>query len=189
MALLGLLALASVGACQGTPSTEGTSRPAAPTPREATRRGEYLVETSGCHGCHTAARPGPNGPESDRTRMLAGHPAGVGALAPGLVLTSPWVRATTETNTAFAGSWGISYAVNLTPDRESGLGAWDADTFVRTIRSGRHRGDGRPILPPMPWRAYARFSDEDLKAVFAYLRTIPAIPNRVPDFTPAADVR
>lgn len=116
--------------------------------------------------------------------MLAGHPASVGALVARPLLEAPWSRATVETNTAFAGPWGLSYAVNLTPHPTTGLGAWTEDDFLKTIRTGRHIGVGRPILPPMPWRAYARFSDEDLKAIFVYLRTIPAISNRVPDYAP-----
>jgi len=49
------------------------------------------------------------------------------------------------------------------------------------MRTGRHMGgNGRPILPPMPWMNVARQSDSDLKAIFAYLRTVPAIHNDVP---------
>ncbi len=58
--------------------------------------------------------------------------------------------------------------------------------FMDTIRSGRHMGRGRPILPPMPWPAITNLTDADLKSVFAYLRTIPAVRNRVPDPLPPA---
>ena len=86
-----------------------------------------------------------------------------------------------RTNNAFAGPWGVSYAANLTPDRETGLGKWTARTFIDTIRTGRHQGRGREILPPMPWKAFKNLTESDLKAVFAYLQTIPAINNKVPD--------
>ena len=56
--------------------------------------------------------------------------------------------------------------------------------FIKTIREGKHQGEGRPLLPPMPWQEYANMTDDDLKAVWAYLRSIPAINNPVPDPVP-----
>ena len=53
--------------------------------------------------------------------------------------------------------------------------------FVMTIRSGRHLGRGRPILPPMPLQPIRNLTDDDLRAVFAYLQTLPPIVNDVPD--------
>ncbi len=84
--------------------------------------------------------------------------------------------------TAFAGPWGITYAANLTPDENTGIGIWDEAMFIKTIRDGRHMGDGRPLQPPMPWPAFAHMTDEYLKSVFAFLRSIPAISNRVPEY-------
>jgi hypothetical protein len=88
--------------------------------------------------------------------------------------------------TAWSGPWGTSFTANLTPDPETGSGQWTEQQFVDTIRSGRHLGRGREILPPMPWPAIRNMTDADLKAIFAYLRTIPAIKNRVPDPLPPA---
>jgi hypothetical protein len=76
----------------------------------------------------------------------------------------------------------VTYASNLTPDKNTGLGIWDERMFVKTIRTGRHWGEGRPIQPPMPWQGYAKMTDEDLKAVFAYLGSIPPVRNNVPDY-------
>jgi hypothetical protein len=56
--------------------------------------------------------------------------------------------------------------------------------FIKAMRTGKHMSAGRNILPPMPWQSLAQLTDEDLKAVFAYLRTIPAVRNHVP--TPVA---
>jgi hypothetical protein len=53
--------------------------------------------------------------------------------------------------------------------------------FIDTIRSGRHLGRGRPILPPMPYPMYKNMTDADLEAVYTYLRTIPVVKNRVPE--------
>jgi len=67
------------------------------------------------------------------------------------------------------------------------MGKWTEDDFVAAIRSGRHMGRGREILPPMPWPGTAQMTDEDLRAVFAYLRSIPAITNHVPEPLPPAE--
>jgi hypothetical protein len=85
------------------------------------------------------------------------------------------------TNTAFAGPWGISYSINLTPEKETGIGLWSEQVFVNALKTGRHMGVGRQILPPMPWPSLAQAKDEDLRAMFAYLRTIEPKKNQVPD--------
>ena len=92
------------------------------------------------------------------------------------------------TNTAWAGPWGVSFTANLTPD-ETGLGKWTERNFMEAIRTGKHMGRGRPILPPMPVMVYRNLTDEDLKSVYAYLRTIPAIHNRVPEPLPPAGAK
>ena len=155
------------------------------SPAEGTRvkRGEYLVNTSGCHDCHTPWKMGPNGPEPDMTRMLSGHPETMQLTTPP-VTSGTWVWSAAATNTAFAGPWGISYTMNLTPDRNTGLGIWTEDMFVTAIRTGRHMGVSRPINPPMPWPAYRNMNDEDLKSIYAYLRTIPPVVNHIPDYQP-----
>jgi len=143
-------------------------------------RGRYLVSTSGCHDCHTPWKMGDRGPEPDFTRALSGHPEAL-VMPPAPVLPpGPWLVSTAATNTAFAGPWGVSFTANLTPDRETGLGTWNARTFVDTIRNARHMGRGRPLLPPMPAPVYANMTDEDLEGIFAYLQTLPAIQNHVP---------
>jgi hypothetical protein len=148
-------------------------------------RGQYLVNAGGCNDCHTPWKMGPNGPEPDMTRMLSGHPEAMKVSMP--KLPAEWPYAGSPTFTAWAGPWGISFTANLTPDQNTGLGVWTEDVFVRAIREGKHMGTGRPILPPMPWPQYRNLTDDDLKAIFAYLRSIPAIANRVPDPIPPAN--
>ena len=143
-------------------------------------RGKYLVNTSACHDCHTPLAMGPNGPAPDMTRMLSGHPASLVMPPPPKLPPGPWVGGIGATNTAWSGPWGVSFTANLTPDPETGLGKWTRQNFIETIRNGRHMGAGRPLLPPMPAPVYANMTDEDLGAIFAYLKTIPAISNRVP---------
>jgi hypothetical protein len=52
--------------------------------------------------------------------------------------------------------------------------------FIATMRTGRHQGVGRPVLPPMPVQILAALDDEDIKSVFAYLQSLPPVKNRVP---------
>lgn len=155
---------------------------------EKVTRGKYLVTIAGCHDCHTPLKAGPNGPEPDMSRMLSGHPADMLVTAAAEAPKGPWVVTVAATNTAWSGPWGVSFTANLTPDRETGLGRWSVRNFKDTIRTGRHLGRGRPILPPMPIPMYKHMSDDDLEAVFSYLQTIPAIENRVPEPLPPAVV-
>ena len=149
-------------------------------------RGKYIVSTSACHDCHTPWKMGPNGPAPDMSRALSGHPQDF-KLPPPPKLEAPWMVAFAATNTAWSGPWGVSFTANLTPDPDTGLGKWTERNFIETIRTGRHMGRGREVLPPMPIMVYNNFTDEDLKAIFAYLQSIPAIRNRVPEPLPPAD--
>lgn len=144
-------------------------------------RGEYLVTISGCHDCHTPLKMGPNGPERDMTRMLAGHPEALVMPPAPQLPPGPWMGSFSATMTAWAGPWGVSFSRNLTPDKETGLGSWKAEDFIATIRMGKRLGKGRSILPPMPIEAYQNVSDADLSAIFAYLQTIPVLRNVVPE--------
>ncbi len=150
------------------------------------QRGEYLVKIMGCNDCHTPWKMGPQGPEPDMTRMLSGHPEQIGPL-PAVRASEPYVSLGFATNTAYSGPWGVSYAFNLTPDQNTGLGIWTEEMFIQTIRTGRHMGVSRPINPPMPWPAYRHATDEDLKSVYAYLRTIKPIVNHVPEYVAPGD--
>jgi hypothetical protein len=159
-------------------ATDPSARPAKETSR--VRHGKYLVAVLGCNDCHTPMKMGPNGPEPDMARMLSGHPENAKLPPPPTLPPGPWAVVCVPL-TAWSGPWGISYASNLTPDENTGLGIWTEDMFVNAIRTGRHFGKSRPILPPMPWQDYAKLTDEDLKAVYAYLRSIPPIVNHVPE--------
>ncbi|HYC37031.1 MAG TPA: c-type cytochrome [Usitatibacter sp.] len=148
-------------------------------------RGKYVVTVSGCNDCHTPWKMGDKGPEPDYTRMLSGHPEEF-VLPPAPKQQGPWIVSAAATNTAWAGPWGVSFTANLTPDAETGLGKWTLRNFKETIRTGRHLGRGRPILPPMPIPMYKHFTDADLEAIYAYLQSIPPVKNKVPDPLPPA---
>ena len=158
-----------------------------PNPHRAkVARGHYLVSTSGCHDCHTPFKLGPNGAEPDMSRALSGHPESLVMPPAPQLPPGPWLVTMAATNTAFAGPWGVSFTANLTPDADTGLGQWTLKNFMDTIRTGRHLGRGRPVLPPMPIPVYNNFTDDDLEAVYSYLRTIQPIRNRVPEPLPPA---
>lgn len=158
------------------PDTAGKS--AVTVNEKQAARGQYLVKFGGCNDCHTPLKMTEKGPVPDFSRAMSGHPQDVQLPAPELK-PGPWFAATAGM-TAWAGPWGISYAANLTPDNNTGIGIWTEEMFVQSMRTGRHMGHGREILPPMPWQSVATLSDEDLKSIFAYLKSLPPISNRVP---------
>lgn len=178
---LGLLALAG---CQQRAAEKTADAPM--TAASAVERGQYLVQIMSCNDCHTPLKMGATGPEPDMTRMLSGHPSSPALPPPPALPEGPWNWVGSADLTAFAGPWGITYAANLTPDQNTGLGIWTEDMFINAMRLGKHMGTSRTIMPPMPWPWIGKLNDEDLKAVFAYLRSIPPISNQVPDWQPPA---
>lgn len=162
----GVLSLALV--LVRTATSSGDPRPSP----ERIRRGAYLVNIVGCHDCHSPKVNAQLTPDSNR--LLSGRP----------VTTFPPLQAPAEVRasldfTAWAGPWGNSYAANLTPDAETGIGArYTEATFMKTIRTGK-KPEGEMLLPPMPWPAYRNMTDDDLKAIFAYLTTLDPVKNFV----------
>ena len=185
---LGLLAvLLAAWGCQPESTTTTTTETVEAT-ETPIQRGEYLTTVLGCNDCHTPMQQGPNGPVPDMTRMLSGHPEALQMPPPPTLPEGPWLWVGAATNTAYSGPWGITYATNLTPDSTTGLARWTEEMFVNALKTGKQMGldDSRPIMPPMPWPAYSQLTDEDLRAIYAYLQTIPAINNAVPPYQPPA---
>jgi mono/diheme cytochrome c family protein len=176
-----VLALAAFsGAMLGAIGTDGQD-PAGGAQQKQARieRGAHLVKTMGCNDCHTPLKMGPKGPEPDMSRALTGHPQEV-VMPPAPPPAGLWAWHGAATGTAFAGPWGVSFTANLTPDPETGLGKWTEEMFIATMRTGRHQGKGRPVLPPMPVQILAALPDEDINAVFAYLQSLAPVKNKVP---------
>ena len=123
-------------------------------------RGEYLVELLGCGACHTdGALEG----VPDFDKALAGSRIGI-------AFTNPLADSTP----------GVVYPPNITPDVDTGIGAWSDRQIEIAIRAGvgRH-GDRRIVV--MPWQGYVKLTQDDLAAMVAYLRSIPAVRHEVPD--------
>ncbi|HEV2864784.1 MAG TPA: c-type cytochrome [Pyrinomonadaceae bacterium] len=118
------------------------------------KRGEYLVKVGDCAGCHT--------PRGEQGQKLKGLDFGGG-------------------NTFEDGRGGVIATMNLTPD-PTGISYYDEPLFVSAIRTGHVKA--RPLSPAMPWWIYRNMKDEDLKAVFAYLRTLKPVEHVVDNTEP-----
>ena len=184
--LRGLLAISSAACAQAQQASATATYAVQPIAtaqdgNETLGRGERLAKFGGCSDCHSPKVMTPQGPELDKSRLLSGHPAraSLPAIPQGVVGPTRWGAVATNDLTAWAGPWGVSFAANLTPD-VTGLGGWTERQFIQTMRTGKHLGVGRAILPPMPWPGVASLTDGDLKALFAYLQALKPISNSVP---------
>jgi len=147
--------------------------------------GEHLVTIGGCNDCHTPKKMTPTGPADDSSLLLSGHPEKMPAPdvdrkqmeTKGLVVTS--------TFTSWVGPWGITYSANLTPD-DTGLGNWTEDQFLYALKNSISKGlsGGRHLLPPMSMMPVKHMTDDEMKAIFAYLKTLKPIKNNSVQPTP-----
>jgi nicotinate dehydrogenase subunit B len=76
--------------------------------------------------------------------------------------------------------FGTIYSTNITPDVETGIGNWSYVAFERARREGIHR-DGKHLYPAFPYTAFAKTSDADIQALYAYLMVQPAVSAKAPD--------
>ena len=189
-----LLGTAVIWSCQSGNEAKAKEEPlvqGASTTEEAVKRGQFLVLAGGCNDCHSPKKMTPHGPAIDSSKLLSGHPAGspMPPIAANALQPGNWALMAPDA-TAFVGPWGISYSANLTSDSATGIGAWTEHQFIQTMRTGKHLGmeNGRPVLPPMPWEGVGKLSDEDLKAMLAYLKATTPISNRVPGPVPPNQV-
>lgn len=146
--------------------------------------GKHLVVTGGCNDCHTPKKMTPKGPVDDSSLTLSGHPAQspVPSLLPDQLQKG---MAATFDLTAWNGPWGHSYSANLTPD-STGLGGWTEEQFLTCLSKGLFKGveGSRPLMPPMPAESVKNYSQDEMKAIFAYLKTLKPIHNIVPAYEP-----
>jgi hypothetical protein len=170
--------------CKNTPKQEKSAPPEL-TGDQLVKRGEYLVEVMGCNDCHSPKQNGPQGPVVIPELLLSGYPADrpYQKPDPGLIKQG-WVLLN-EDFTSGAGPWGVSFAANLTSD-QTGIGNWAEDNFKRALKEGRFKGlEGtRMLLPPMPWINFKNITDDDVSAIFAYLKSTNPVKNVVPEPIP-----
>ena len=154
------------------------------------KRGDYLVTSIGCGDCHSPKRMGAQGPEIIPELRLSGSPHDL--QLPPLDTASVkkgWILFTPDL-TVSIGAWGASYSANLTGDA-TGVGDWTEENFIRCMREGKLKGlpNGRPLLPPMPWANFKNLTDDDLKAILVYLKTVKAVKNVVPATKSLAELK
>lgn len=144
-------------------------RASAQSEAELIAYGRYIATAiQGC-GCHTREK-------ADGGKDDAWHYAGAPNPPPpvGPPANSGWTTP----------RWKRIYSRNITPDRETGIGNWTEAQFIRAMRAGI-TPDGRVLDPQMPWEAFQKITDRDLKALWAYLKTIKPIKHKAPDGVPA----
>jgi hypothetical protein len=159
--------------------------PPQPTADQLEKRGEYLVTIMGCNDCHSPKSMGPQGPQLIPELILSGYPADRPQLkVEPAALKKGWVLLSGDLTSA-VGPWGVSFAANLTSD-PTGIGSWTEENFKRALKEGKYKGmpGGRTLLPPMPWQNFANISDEDVSAIFAYLKSTKPVRNVVPAAIP-----
>ena len=151
-------------------------------PEDTIKHGEYLVNIMGCNDCHSPKKMGANGPEIIPELMLSGYPSDRPLVKFDSKLIKSGFAMFYPDLTAAAGPWGVSFAANLTPDK-TGTGDWTEENFRKAFSQGKFKGldNTRLLLPPMPWESYKSISDYDLKSIFAYLKSIKAVKNVVPN--------
>lgn len=147
--------------------------------------GEHLVTVGGCNDCHTPKKMTPQGPVPDMDLMMSGHPEKMPAPVVDRKEMESKGLIVTQDLTSWVGPWGISYAANLTPDA-TGIGNWQESSFITALREGKLKGmpNGRTLLPPMPWQYFKELSDDEIKAIFAYLKSLKPVKNLVPQPDP-----
>jgi mono/diheme cytochrome c family protein len=132
-----------------------------PSPSDPVAYGRYLTNIAGCVECHT--------PPDDKGQKL-----------PGMELAGGWEMG--------VGGGKIVTTANITPDKETGIGNWTESDFVNRFKTYADSGYVIPAVSPgefqtiMPWTMYANMKEEDLKAIYAYLQSVPAVKNQVTKF-------
>lgn len=165
-------------ACNNAPAAGETK---ITTLQDTVKRGEYLVQIMGCHDCHSPKKMGPNGPELIPDLLLSGFPASL-TIPPvdSNAVKNGWAALWADLTTA-VGPWGQTYAANLTSD-DTGIGNWTLDQFKKALKEGKYKGldNSRPLMPPMPWQNYKNITDEDVAAIFAFLKSTKPVKNVPP---------
>jgi len=179
LSIAAVLGLFTVVACKDNKSTEPVI--AKLNQDSLIQRGSYLVTTMLCDDCHSPKRMGSHGPELIPELRLSGYrhesklpPVDTTEIKKGWTLFNPDL-------TSAVGMWGASFSANLTSDA-TGIGNWSEEQFFTALRKGKWKGmeGNRDLLPPMPWHNIGKLKDDDLRAVFAFLKSTNPVENLVP---------
>lgn len=183
-AMLLLLPLLISG-CKNNPKTQvqktDTKEVSEPSDNDLQKRGEYIVNLGGCNDCHSPKELGPNGPVVIESTRLSGYPANRPVVKADPKITKEGYILFVPDLTSASGPWGVSFAANLTSD-QTGIGNWTEENFRRALKEGRYKGlaGSRMLLPPMPWQNFENVKDDDISAIFTYLKSTRPVNNIVP---------
>jgi hypothetical protein len=182
--LIGIFAW-SLNSCDSTKAVNDAVA-APPSKDSLVKRGNYLVTALGCNDCHSPKKMGPQGPYVDPARMLSGFPSNAPIPVPGAEDIKNGLVVFSGDLTAAVGPWGITFAANITSDA-TGIGNWKEEQFKNALRHGKYKGldSERMLMPPMPWQNFSNLTDQDIEAIFNYLKTTKPVNNVVPAFRPA----
>lgn len=183
LAAISALTIFASSSCADSAASEKKS--VAMNEQEKIKRGAYLVNAIGCDDCHSPKKVTPEGFEIIPELRLSGFNAGMASPKPATdAVNQGWLLFGSDLTTA-VGPWGQSFAANLTSDG-TGIGNWKEEQFIKALREGKYKGldNTRPLLPPMPWFVYKNLSDDDLKSIFAFLKSTRPVKNVVPAAKP-----
>ena len=146
-------------------------------------RGKRLVELGGCSQCHTPKIRTTLGYKPDKDLFLSGYPSD--EPLPDLpyaeiIAGEAENKFYTTDATIWVGRWGVSFAPNLTPDPETGIGNLTEEGFIEIFRGNKHFAEGAEVVSPMPVNVYSQLNFFELRSIFIYLQTIEPISNEVP---------
>lgn len=181
ISILGIFTIGISSCTNSSSSGDNNSSEQVISQEDLIKHGEYLVTSMGCHDCHSPKKMGAHGPEIIPELMLSGFQANYPPMITDTSLTNKGYGIFNPDLTAATGPWGVSHSANLTPD-VTGIGTWTEEQFKRALTEGRFKGieGSRMLLPPMPWFNFTALKDQDVKAIFAYLKSIPPVQNVVP---------
>lgn len=179
--IIGTAIVAATGLLIACNSSSANEKNKPLTQEQLVKRGDYLVNAVGCDDCHSPKKMGPNGPEVIEELRFSGYPSERAVQQTDTNLLKKGWSMFGSDFTSTVGQWGMSFAANITSD-PTGIGNWKEEQFFKAIREGKYKGldESRPLLPPMPWFVYRNFSDEDIRSIFAYLKSTKPVSNVVP---------
>lgn len=193
-ALLVLLLLAITMSCGSKvqPEPETEQDPKTSEQEEVYRkynieRGKRLVELGGCSQCHTPKIRTTLGNKPDKDKFLSGYPADkpLPDLPYAEIIAGETEKSFYTTDaTVWVGRWGVSFAPNLTPDVETGIGSMSEEDFIEIFRKKEHFSQENPLITPMPVNVYSQLSFFELRSIYIYLQTLEPISNEVPTRIP-----
>jgi mono/diheme cytochrome c family protein len=165
-------------------SVQRVVRPATNRPETLEARGAYLVQIAECAGCHTTTtRDG----KPFRSMLFGGGRRFIETRLGYGYEVSPDPAFASTTDPPLGRGERIVTSPNLTADA-SGISYYTPELFIRTIRSGKV-GGVRPLSSAMPWNYFRNVTDDDLRAIFAYLRSLPPVRHHVSNSDPPAFCR